>query len=203
MRATSCIWAARRVGHCVGHQRIKIKRVFQLYWVATPKPARFKNRRFGRDELIVSAEMEWTPPLPPGKWARLKGPQDRTASMCRSGVATQPLEERRPQMNATTYGLDIRPFVQTNKTDGADAQAIWTEVQQPGLRTAAVKTEAQQAMPSLHRMRSLLVKFRTTQSAEFIVSAVGGKSPTLQMTDPVSAYRFFIAGSMPIILSRS
>src|ERR1700749_2239914 len=27
--------------------------------------------------------------------------------MCQSGVATQPLMERRPQMNATTYGLDI------------------------------------------------------------------------------------------------
>lgn len=55
-----------------------------------------------------------------------------------------------------------RPFVQTNKTDAADARAIWTAVQQPGMRTVAARTEDQQTM-SLHRMRSLLVKFRTMQ----------------------------------------
>ncbi len=47
----------------------------------------------------------------------------------------------------------IRPFVQTNKTDAADARAIWTAVQQPQMRTVAAKTEDQQAMLSLHRMR--------------------------------------------------
>src|SRR5471032_3322437 len=152
--------------------------------------------------------------------------------MCESGVSTRPLEERRAQMIATTYGLDvakqifqmywidaqtgeianrrfrrdeliaflaqrpagrvaleacgsahwwarkikalghevvllhakfIRPFVQTNKTDAADARAIWTAVQQPEMRTVAAKTEDQQAMLSLHRMRALLVKFRTMQ----------------------------------------
>ena len=57
----------------------------------------------------------------------------------------------------------IRPFVQTNKTDAADARAIWTAVQQPGMRTVAAKTEDQQAMLALHRMRALLVKFRTMQ----------------------------------------
>ena len=57
----------------------------------------------------------------------------------------------------------IRPFVQTNKTDAADARAIWTAVQQPGMRTVAAKTEEQQAMLSLHRIRCLLVKFRTMQ----------------------------------------
>jgi transposase len=57
----------------------------------------------------------------------------------------------------------IRPFVQTNKTDAADARAIWTAVQQPGMRTVAPKTEDQQAMLGLHRIRALLVKFRTMQ----------------------------------------
>jgi transposase len=38
----------------------------------------------------------------------------------------------------------IRPFVQTNKTDSADARAIWTAVQQPGMRTVAAETEDQQ-----------------------------------------------------------
>jgi transposase len=57
----------------------------------------------------------------------------------------------------------IRPFVQTHKTDAADARAIWTAVQQPGMRTVAAKTEDQQAVLALHRMRALLVKFRSRQ----------------------------------------
>ena len=34
-------------------------------------------------------------------------------------------------------------------------------VQQPGIKTVAVKSEAQQAVLALHRMRQQLVKFRT------------------------------------------
>jgi transposase len=57
----------------------------------------------------------------------------------------------------------IRPFVQTNKTDAADASAISTAVHQPGMRTVAAKTEDQQAKLALQRMRSLLIKFGTMQ----------------------------------------
>jgi transposase len=58
----------------------------------------------------------------------------------------------------------VRPFATGNKNDVADAQAIWTAVQQPGVKTVAVKTEAQQAVLAMHRMRQQLVKFRTAQS---------------------------------------
>jgi transposase len=57
----------------------------------------------------------------------------------------------------------IRPFVQTNKTDAADARAIWTAVLQPGMRMVVAKTEDQQANLSVHRIRALLVKFPTMQ----------------------------------------
>ena len=57
----------------------------------------------------------------------------------------------------------VRPFVRGNKNDTHDARAIWTAVQQPGVRTVAVKTEEQQAVLALHRMRQQLVKFRTAQ----------------------------------------
>ncbi|MGF6607640.1 transposase [Paraburkholderia sp. WSM4175] len=67
------------------------------------------------------------------------------------------------QSKVLLHAKFIRPFVQTNKTDAADARAIWTAVQQPGMRTVAAKTEDQQAMLGLHRMRSLLIKFRTMQ----------------------------------------
>ena len=57
----------------------------------------------------------------------------------------------------------VRPFVGGNKSDAADARAIWTAAQQPGIRTVAIKSEEQQAILALHRMRQQLVKFRTAQ----------------------------------------
>lgn len=57
----------------------------------------------------------------------------------------------------------IRPFVQNNKTDAADAKAIWTAANQPGMRTVAAKSEEQQAILALHRLRFQLIKSRTAQ----------------------------------------
>ena len=48
----------------------------------------------------------------------------------------------------------VRPFVGGNKSDAHDARAIWTAVQQPGVKTVAIKSEEQQAILALHRMRS-------------------------------------------------
>ena len=50
-----------------------------------------------------------------------------------------------------------------NKNDAHDARAIWTAAQMPGIKTVAVKSEEQQAILALHRMRQQLVKFRTAQ----------------------------------------
>lgn len=49
-----------------------------------------------------------------------------------------------------------------NKNDVMDARAIWMTVQQP-TKAVAVKTEEQQAVLSLHKMRRQLVQFRTAQ----------------------------------------
>ena len=57
----------------------------------------------------------------------------------------------------------VKAFNIRNKNDAADARAIWLAVQQP-CKPVAVKTEIQQAMLALHRMREQLVKFRTMQS---------------------------------------
>ena len=58
----------------------------------------------------------------------------------------------------------VRPFVKTNKTDAADAEAIWEAVQRPGMRFVALKSEEQQAVLSLHRIRTQSVKMRTMQA---------------------------------------
>ncbi len=57
----------------------------------------------------------------------------------------------------------VRRFVKNNKTDVADAQAIWEAAQRPGMKCVAVKSEAQQSVLALHRMREQLVKMRTMQ----------------------------------------
>jgi transposase len=61
-------------------------------------------------------------------------------------------------------GKRVKAYVAGNKNDVADARAVWLAMQQPDLRTVAVKTEAQQSVLAMHRMRQQLVKFRTMQS---------------------------------------
>jgi transposase len=55
----------------------------------------------------------------------------------------------------------VRPFVRGNKDDAADAQAIWSAAQQPDRRWVPIKSEAQQAVLSLHRVRAQWIKVRT------------------------------------------
>jgi hypothetical protein len=61
-------------------------------------------------------------------------------------------------------GKTVKAFVTGNKNDMADARAIWLATQQRGVKVVAVKTEAQQAVLALHRMRQQLVKLRAMQS---------------------------------------
>ena len=57
----------------------------------------------------------------------------------------------------------VRPFVKSKKNDIADAQAIWETAQRPGMKFVALKSEEQQSVLALHRMREQLVKMRTMQ----------------------------------------
>lgn len=60
-------------------------------------------------------------------------------------------------------GKIVKAFVPGNKNDMADARAIWLAAQQPSVRAVAIKTEEQQSILAMHRMREQLVKFRTAQ----------------------------------------
>lgn len=60
----------------------------------------------------------------------------------------------------------VRAFVHRNKTDAADAQAIWTASRQPGVQFVPVKSQAQQVVLALHRLRSQLMKMRIMQTNE-------------------------------------
>lgn len=55
----------------------------------------------------------------------------------------------------------VKPWVQTNKSDRADARAICRAVQEPGMRFVGMASEDQQAVQALHRVRSRLLRSRT------------------------------------------
>jgi transposase len=89
----------------------------------------------------------------------------------------------------TRLGHDVRPmppayvkaYVRRNKNDPADARAICEAVSRPSMRFVAIKTEAQQAVCGLHKVRALMVKQRTMLMnqlrglmAEFGVTAAAG-----------------------------
>ncbi|WP_284271274.1 IS110 family transposase, partial [Mycoavidus cysteinexigens] len=88
----------------------------------------------------------------------------------------------------------VKAFNVRNKNDAADARAIWLAVQQPG-KAIAVKTEAQQAVLALHRMRQQLVKFRTMQ--------INGLHGLLtEYGEVIGKGRAALDKAMPIVLER-
>jgi transposase len=58
----------------------------------------------------------------------------------------------------------VKPYVKTNKTDAADAEAICEAVTRPNMRFVQVKTVEQQAILSLHRERDSLSRQRTASA---------------------------------------
>lgn len=63
-------------------------------------------------------------------------------------------------------GKMVKAFVCGNKNDAADARAIYMAAQQPEVKSVAVKSEGQQAVLAMHRIRQQLVKVRTAQVNE-------------------------------------
>ncbi len=119
-----------------------------MHWVE-PDTGEICNRRFGREQLI--------------EFLSRCAPAQVAIEACGSAHFWARKLKALGHEVVLLHAKFIRPFVQNNKTDAADARAIWTAVQQPGMRTVAVKTEDQQAVLGLYRMRSQLLKFRTAQ----------------------------------------
>jgi transposase len=124
------------------------KRVFQLYWIDADS-GEIHNKKFDRAGLI-----EFFANRPAGRIA---------IEACGSANWWGRKLGAMGHMVILLHARFIRPFVQNNKTDAADAKAIWTAVHQPGMRTVAAKSEEQQAILALHRIRAQLIKSRTAQ----------------------------------------
>ena len=84
------------------------KRVFQMYWV-DPQTGEIANRRLGRDELI-----QFLARRPAGRVA---------IEACGSGHWWARRIKALGHQVVLLHAKFIRPFVQTNKTDAADARA--------------------------------------------------------------------------------
>ena len=125
------------------------KRVFSAYWlelqtgeIGAKTMTRVKFEEFMRTREPSRVVLEaggsahyW------GRWLALQGHEVRL-------IAAQ----------------HVRAFVRTNKTDGADARAIWEAAQRPEVKWVAVKSEASQAVLALHRVRRQLMDMRRMQS---------------------------------------
>jgi hypothetical protein len=54
----------------------------------------------------------------------------------------------------------VRAYVKSNKTDARDAEAICEAVGRPSMRFVEVKSQAQQEVMALHRVRARLIRER-------------------------------------------
>ena len=87
------------------------KRLFQLYWV-DGETGEIVNQRLHRQELI-----EWAAKRPAGRFA---------LEACGSAHWWARKLRALGHEVVLLHAKFIRPFVQNNKTDTADAKAIWT-----------------------------------------------------------------------------
>lgn len=73
----------------------------------------------------------------------------------------------------------VRPFVKSNKNDFVDAEAICEAASRPAMRFVQPRTESQQAMHALHRVRESLVrdKVKTTNQMHAFLLEFGVSAP--------------------------
>lgn len=97
----------------------------------------------------------------------------------------------------------VRPFVRTNKTDGADARAIWEAAQRPEVKWVTVKSEASQAVLALHRMREQLKDMRRMQSNQLkaLVYEFGVVAPLKVTAQQLQAW--LAEGQVPQLIATS
>lgn len=91
----------------------------------------------------------------------------------------------------------VKPYVKRNKNDMNDAAGIAAAARDPDMRFCTVKTEAQQDMQSVHRIRSLLMQQRTALSNQIrgILAEYGIAIP--QGVNNIKTYLAEILGDNP------
>ena len=104
----------------------------------------------------------------------------------------------------------VRPFVKSNKNDFIDAEAICRAACRPSMRFVTPKTESQQTLGALHRVRIVLcaigLRHRTRYTAfllEFGISLPVGHAaikrlPSVILNTSYQRTHYHVGGCMPI-----
>lgn len=87
----------------------------------------------------------------------------------------------------------VKPYVKTNKNDYQDAEAICEAVQRPNMRFVSPKSEEQQQMQAVHRVREQVMKRRTA-----LANQARGLLAEFGLVVPVGIRK--IRGQLPEIL---
>lgn len=103
----------------------------------------------------------------------------------------------------------VKPYVKTNKNDARDAEAICEAVTRPNMRFVPIKTEEQQAVLVLHRVRDGIVKQRVALSnqirgllAEFgIIIPQGLKQLNLRLMQLIDSPSGVLPGNLRTMFS--
>lgn len=90
----------------------------------------------------------------------------------------------------------VRPYVRRNKTDRTDCEALLEALRCAGIRPVALKSEDQQAIMALHRMRSQWMATRTAR-----INALRGLLSEFGLARPAGAKRFL--RELPELLEES
>ncbi|QOF77890.1 IS110 family transposase [Variovorax sp. 38R] len=148
------------------------KNVMQLHWVNS-ETGEIGRRKLGRAKLS-----EFFAQLQPARVA-MEACGSAHHWACELGALGHQVE--------LLPARQVRAFVRGNKDDAADARAIWLAAQHSDIRRAPVKSKEQQAVMSLHRVRSHWVSVRTATLNmlrgllyEFGVVLPGGKKAGLK-----------------------
>ena len=99
----------------------------------------------------------------------------------------------------------VRPFVRTNKTDEADARAIWEAASRPEVKWVAVKSEASQAVLGLHRVRRQLIDMRRMQANQLkaLLYEFGVLAPASAKITAAQVEGWVATGRVPQLLAAS
>lgn len=122
------------------------KNVFQVHWV-DPETGQIAKRKLSRAKLI-----DFFAQRQPGRVAM------EACGSAHHWARTLSSMGHRVELLPTQH---VRSFVQGNKDDAADARGIWLASQHSDIRRVPIKSCQQQAVLSLHRMRSHWVNVRT------------------------------------------
>jgi transposase len=149
-----------QLNHCIGGSSMKptviaidiAKTVFQLHWVE-PTTGEIHRLKLKRDKLLA--------------WLTNREPSLVLMEACGGAHEWGRQFVQLGHDVRLVSAKSVRPFVHRNKTDVADAHAIWTAGQQPGAKFIALKTDSQQVVLSLHRIRAQLMKMRVMQTNAF------------------------------------